>query len=74
MACEKCGNMYATSVYTCQRCSTPPTPLAPRQPNPFRSPRYDNVAMLDGFLLGIVAAWSAASQGLVVALLAFFAS
>jgi hypothetical protein len=74
MACERCGNIYATSIHTCQRCSTPPVPLAPPQPGPFRSPRYDNVAMLEGFLLGIVAAWSAAPLGLVVAALAFFGS
>jgi hypothetical protein len=72
MACQRCGNMYTTSMYACHRCNAPPVPLAPPQPSPFRSPRYDNVAMLEGFLLGIVAAWSAAPLGLAVAALAFF--
>jgi hypothetical protein len=74
MACLRCGNMYTTSTHGCYRCSSPPVPMAPPQPSPLRTPKYDNVAMLEGFLLGIVAAWSAAPLGLAVAALAFFVS
>jgi len=72
MACRRCGNIYTSGFTHCSRCATPPVPLAPPQPSPLRSPKYDNIAMLEGFLLGIVAAWSAAPMGLVVAALAFF--
>jgi hypothetical protein len=72
MACMRCGNIYTNESYSCYRCRASPVPLAPPQPSPLRSPRYDNIAVLEGFLLGIVAALSAASLGLAMAALAFF--
>jgi hypothetical protein len=72
MACQRCGNMYTSSFHTCNRCSTPPVPMGLPEPSPFRSPRYDNIAMLEGFLLGIVAAFSSAALGLALAVLVFF--
>jgi hypothetical protein len=65
MSCERCGNMYTTSSYTCGRCNPQPAVNTPWNPSRFRSPKYDNIAMLEGFLLGIAVTWWAASAGLL---------